>query len=145
MIALACGQRHALSWCFSRRQSPSISAPARLSIVRVEVTEDSVDVLLSRWEKVLGLLGDIRVPLTDVSEVRVVEDPVRQAMGSGIKVGLRLPWFYYVARTIRLDQAFVVRRGTPALSFAVRNRGALKKVLASTPDAEELARRLQRP
>jgi hypothetical protein len=114
-----------------------------LSIVRVRVTEDSVEVLLSRWEKVLGLLRDIKVARADVSEVQVVEDPVRQAMGTGIKVGLRLPWLYYVARTIRLDRAFVVRRGVPGLSFGVRNHGALKQVLASTPDAEELARRLR--
>jgi hypothetical protein len=111
--------------------------------MRVHVTEDSVEVLLSPWEKVLGLLGDIKVPRADVSEVRVVHDPIRQTVGTGLKVGLRLPWLYYVARTIRLDQAFVVRRGVPALSFAVRNRGALSKVLASTPEAEELARRLQ--
>jgi hypothetical protein len=116
----------------------------RVSIVRVRVTEDSVEVLLSRWEKVLGLLGDIRVARADVSEVEVVEDPVRRTMGTGIKVGLRLPWLYYVARTIRLDRAFLVRRGVPGLSFAVRNHGALKHVLVSTPDAEELARQLQR-
>ncbi|HYM53775.1 MAG TPA: hypothetical protein VES97_00320 [Solirubrobacteraceae bacterium] len=116
---------------------------SRLSAMRVEVTEDSVDVFLSPWQKVLGLLGDIRVPRADVGEVRVVEEPLREAMGAGIKVGLRLPWLCYVARTIRLDQAFVVRRGLPALSFSVRNGGALRRVLVSTPDAEELARRLQ--
>lgn len=111
--------------------------------MRVELTEDSLEVRLSLWENVLGLLGNIKVARADVSEVEVVEDPVRQAMSSGIKVGLRLPWLYYVARSIRLDQAFVVRRGTPALSFTVRNKGFLRKVLVSTPDAEELARQLQ--
>jgi hypothetical protein len=63
-------------------------------------------------------------------------------MSAGMKAGLRLPWLYYVCRTIRLDQAFVVRRGLPALSFAVRNHGALRRVLVSTPDAAELARQL---
>jgi len=113
--------------------------------VRVRLTDDSIEVLLSRWEKVLGLMKDIRVPLADVSDVRVVEDPIRAAMGTGLKAGLRLPWLYYVARTIRLDRAFVVRRGVPALSFAVSNHGALRRVLVSTPDAPELARRLQAP
>ena len=111
--------------------------------MRVEVTEDSVEVLLSRWEKVLGLLGDIRVARADVSEVHVVENPVREAMRAGMKAGLRLPWLLFIARTIRLDQAFVVRRGVPGLSFAVRNHGALQRVLVSTPEAQELARRLQ--
>jgi hypothetical protein len=38
-----------------------MSAQAALSIARVKTTEGSVEVLLSRWEKVLGLLGDIKV------------------------------------------------------------------------------------
>jgi hypothetical protein len=115
-----------------------------LSTVRVELSEESLEVRLSFWQKVLGLLGNIKVARADVSDVEVVDDPVRAAMDAGIKVGLRLPWLYYVARTIRLDQAFVVRRGVPALSFAVRNNGALSRVLVSTPDARELARRLRR-
>jgi hypothetical protein len=100
-------------------------------------------VLLARWQKVLGLMKDIRVPLVDVSDVGVVEDPIREALGTGLKVGLRLPWLYYVARTIRLDRAFIVRRGVPALSFAVRNNDPLTSVLVSTRDAEALAKQLQ--
>jgi hypothetical protein len=91
---------------------------------------------------VLGLMKDIRVPLVDVSDVGVVEDPIREALGTGLKVGLRLPWLYYVARTIRLDQVLIVRRRVPALSFAVRNNDPLRSVLVSTPEAEQLARRL---
>jgi hypothetical protein len=111
--------------------------------MRVRVTEDSVEVLLAPWEKVLGLLGNIRVARTDVSDVRVLQEPMREVMSSGIKAGLRLPWLYYVCRTIRLDQAFIVRRGVPALSFAVRNHGALRRVMVSTPGAAELARALE--
>jgi hypothetical protein len=109
----------------------------------VRVTDDSVEVRLARWQKILGLMKDIRVPLADVSEVRVVEDPIRETMGTGLKVGLRLPWLYYVARTIRLDRAFVVRRGVPALSFAVHNHDPLRSVLVSTLEAAELAGRLR--
>jgi hypothetical protein len=110
--------------------------------MRVHLTEDSIEVLLAPWEKVLGLLGNITVPRADVSEVHVVEDPVREAMQAGIKAGLRLPWLYYVCRTIRLDRAFVVRRGVRGLAFAVCNHGALRHVVVSTPEAEELARAL---
>ena len=110
--------------------------------MRVRVSEDSVEVLLAPWERALGLLKNITVARADVSDVRVVQDPMREVAGTGLKVGLRLPWLYYVARTIRLDQAFVVRRGVPALSFAVRGSGPLRKVLVSTPDATELAREL---
>jgi hypothetical protein len=73
----------------------------------------------------------------------VVADPVREAMRSGMKVGLRVPWLMYVARTLRLDQVFVVRRGVPALSFEVRGDGALRRVLVSTREAEEFASRLR--
>jgi hypothetical protein len=107
------------------------------------VTQESVEVLLAPWEKVLGLLGSIRVARGDVSDVQVLEQPLREVRRAGMMAGLRLPGLYYVARTIRLDQAFVVRRGVPALSFAVSNHGALKHVIASTPDARALAQRLQ--
>jgi hypothetical protein len=111
--------------------------------MRVLVTEDSVEVLLSRWQKVLGLMRDVSVARADVHDVEVVEDPIHEAMTSGIKVGLRLPWLYYVARTIRLDRVFVVRRGVAALSFSVRNHDPLRAVLVSTEQAEDLARRLR--
>jgi hypothetical protein len=110
--------------------------------MRVRVSEEAVEVLLAPWEKVLGLMRDIRVPRGDVSDVEVLENPMRAMGGTGLKAGLRLPGLYYVARTIRLDQAWVVRRGLPALSFSVSNRAALRRVIASTPDAHELARQL---
>jgi hypothetical protein len=108
--------------------------------MRARVSEDSVEVLLAPWEKALGLMGDIRVPLEEVSDPQVVADPMRQVMRLGIKVGLRLPWLYFVARTLRLDEAWLVRRGVPALSFSVSNHRRLRRVVVSTPDAEELAR-----
>jgi hypothetical protein len=113
--------------------------------MRVELTPDMLEVRLAWWQKVLGLLKDIRVERSDISDVKVVEEPVREAMSSGIKAGLRLPWLMYVARTIRLDEAFVVRRGVPGLSFAVNNGSHLKRVLVSTRDAQEIARHLKAP
>ena len=123
-----------------RQRSPRVAA--RVGPVRVVLTDDSLEIRLAIWEKALGLLRSIRVPRADVSDVHVVEDPVREAMQAGIKVGLRLPWVYFIARTIALDRAFIVRRGVPALSFAVRNQGNLERVLVSTPHARELAREL---
>jgi hypothetical protein len=108
----------------------------------VHLSEEMIEIRLALMEKVVGLLGNICVPLSDVSDVQVVEDPLHDVMRAGLKVGLRLPWLYYVCRTIRLDQAWVVRRGVPALSFAVRNHGALEHVTVSAPEAHELARRL---
>lgn len=108
----------------------------------MRVSDEAVEVRLARWEKVLGLLGNITVPRADVSDVRVLEEPMRAVMRTGIKVGLRLPWLYFVARTIRLDEAWLVRRRMPALSFAVRNQGALRRVVVCTPEAQALAQRL---
>jgi hypothetical protein len=116
---------------------------ARVEAVRVLLTDTTLEVRLARWEKALGLMRSLDIPRADLSDVEVVEEPVRAAMGTGIKVGLRVPWLYFVARTIGLDRAFVVRRGVPALSFAVANHGALRHVLVSTPDAHQIARELQ--
>src|SRR5450631_1127262 len=111
--------------------------------MRVLLTEESVEVPLARWQKILGLMKSIAVPIADVSDVRVVEDPFKEIKGTGLKAGLRLPRLYYVARTIGLDRAFVVQRGVPAIAFTVRNHGPLTQVLASSPDAAEIAGRLQ--
>jgi hypothetical protein len=114
-----------------------------LPAMRVHLSEENIEVRLALVEKVLGLLGNICVPLADVSDVQVVEDPFHGAMRSGLKVGLRLPWLYYVCRSIRLDQVWAIRRGVLALSFAVHNHGALEHVTVSTPDALELVQRLR--
>jgi hypothetical protein len=108
----------------------------------MRVTADSVEILLSPWQKALGLMKDIRVSRSDVSDVRVVDNAIGEVRGTGLKAGLRLPGFYYVARTIRLDRAFVVRRGVPALSFSVHNHEPLRSVLVSTPEAAQLAQAL---
>jgi hypothetical protein len=113
-----------------------------LPAMRVHLSEEKIEVRLALPEKALGLLRDIRVPLSDISDAQVVESPMRDVMRSGLKIGIRLPWLYYVCRSIRLDQAWAIRRGVPALSFAVRNQGALERVTVSTPDAQELVRRL---
>lgn len=98
---------------------------------------------LSLWEKILGLMGSIRLARGDLTDVQVVENPMRATMRSGtLKVGLRLPWIIYVARSIRLDEAFVVRRGAPGLDLTVANQ-QLRRVVVSTPRAAELAERLR--
>jgi hypothetical protein len=114
-----------------------------VSAVEIRLSDEYIEVRLAVWQKLLGLLRDIRVARADVSDVRVVDEPLREAMSSGIKVGLRLPWLYYVARTIHLDEAFIVRRGVPALSFGVNGDTPLRRVLVSTPEADALVQQLQ--
>jgi hypothetical protein len=111
--------------------------------VRIDISDEYLEVRLSPSQKLLGLMRDIRVARADVSDVHVVADPVREAMRGGIKVGLRVPWLYFIARTIRLDEVFIVRRGVPGLAFAVDNDTVLRKVLLSTHEAGALVRQLQ--
>jgi len=113
--------------------------------MRIEITDSELIVRLAWWQRILGLMRDIRLPRSALGDVELVEDPLYEVIRSGIKVGLRIPWLYYVARTIRLDQAYVVRRGVPALGFSVTNGGPLRRVLLSTPEAEQLVARLRRP
>jgi hypothetical protein len=110
--------------------------------VRLILTPDALEVRLALWQKILGLMRNITIPRSHISRVDVVEDPVREAMRTGLKAGVRLPWLYYACRTVRLDQAFVVRRNVPGLSIELHDQGSLTRVLLSTPEAAELARRL---
>ncbi len=112
--------------------------------MRIVISDEALEVRLSRWQKIVGLMKDIRVPRSQITDAEVVQDPLYEAMSSGLKVGLRLPWLYYVARTIRLDQAFVVKRGLPALGFSIDSESPLKRVLLSSTEAEHLATLLQR-
>lgn len=84
-------------------------------------------------------MGNLVVARSDVLAVRVLEDPMEEVMRAGLKVGLRLPWIYYVCRTIRLDRAWAVRRGVPALAITIRGQRALKQITVSTPAASQLA------
>ncbi len=113
--------------------------------MRIVITDELVEVRLSLWQKVVGLMKDIRLPRSEISDAEVVQDPLCEVMSSGLKIGLRLPWLYYVARTIQLDQAFVVQRGLPALGFSVTNESPLRRVLLSSTEAQELAMLLQSP
>jgi hypothetical protein len=116
-----------------------------VSGVRIELSEQGLEIRLARWEKALGLMRDIRVARADIGDVRLVENPMREAMRGGLKAGLRIPWLLFVARTLRLEQVYIVRRGQPGLSFSVRNHDPLQSVLVSTPRAAELAERMRQP
>jgi hypothetical protein len=111
--------------------------------MRVQIEADAVRIRLSWWQKLFGLMRDITIALPDIDGAEVVENPVSVATRAGIKVGLRLPFLYFAARTLRLDEAFVVRRGVPGLSISIGGDGHLRRALVSTPDAAELASRIE--
>jgi len=110
--------------------------------MRIALSEDSLEIKLAGWQKALGLMRNIHVPRSAIADIQVVADPIHDVLGTGLKVGLRLPGLYYVARTLRLNEAWLVRRGVPALSFSVQDGRVLQRVTVSTPQAEELAQQL---
>jgi len=116
---------------------------ASVSPVKLQVNTNAVDISFSWWEKAVGLLGNVTVPRSDISNVEVIDDAMSLATGAGMKAGLRLPGVIYIARTIHLDELFVVRRNLPALSFSVGGEGKLRRVVLSTPGAGELAKLLR--
>lgn len=124
------------------RRSRALGRRRYCAAVHILLSTETLEVRLARWQKVLGLMRDISIPRAHIGEVQILEDPLREAMRGGLKVGLRLPWLYYACRTINLQEAFIVRRRRPGLSIAVREQGALTRVVLSTPEAADLARRL---
>lgn len=110
--------------------------------MRIILDQERLEIRLAAWEKALGLMGDISVRREDISDVAVLDNGMREAMGSGLKAGLRLPWLRYVARTIALDEAFLVRRRIPTLAFSIADEGRLRRVLVSTPEAARIAAEL---
>jgi hypothetical protein len=113
--------------------------------MRIELDADRLLIRLSPWERVLGLMGDISLPRRHIGSVRVIDDGVAEAMRAGMKAGLRIPYVRFVARTISLERAFIVRRGVPALAVSVEDGGRLREVVVSTPRASELAASLSAP
>ena len=109
----------------------------------MEIGHDAVTVRLAWWQKLLGLMRDIVVPLACIDSAETVEDPLHSVHRAGIKVGLRIPYLYFIARTLRLDEAFLVRRGVPAVSISIGGPGHLRRLLVSVPDATESARRIE--
>jgi hypothetical protein len=122
---------------------PDLQPLDRLAPMQLEIVDGHVEIRLSRAQKILGLMRDVSIPFAEISAAELVENPMREAMSSGLKAGLRIPYVCYVARTIRLDQMFVVRRGVPGLSLSLHGHGHLERVLVSTPEAQALAERLK--
>lgn len=117
-------------------------AAARVPGVKVELDARTLAIRLARWEKTLGLMGDIVVSRGAIADVEAVPEPMRAAMRSGMKAGLRFPWVIYIARSLSLEDAYIVRRNQAGLRFSVDDGGTLKHVLISTPEAPELLKAL---
>jgi hypothetical protein len=109
-------------------------------MAEIRLTDDELHVELTTREKIAGLHGDIRVPVTAVRDVRVEPDALAAVRG------LRAPGLAIPGRTKigtwrgRGARRFVVaRRGVPAVRVTL---GDVKpdELIVSTNDAEAVAR-----
>ena len=94
---------------------------------------------LTTAEKVAGLHGDITVPLSSVTSVRVVTDPVAETRGLRAP-GLAIPGATKIGTWRgRRGKTFVVARsGEPAVEVELAGQ-AFSGLLISTPNAQEAA------
>ncbi|HUR84761.1 MAG TPA: hypothetical protein VMY78_05405 [Solirubrobacteraceae bacterium] len=108
------------------------------------VTESGDLVLgLSRWERLFGFHGDIRVPLSAVEDVTVSHEPWREVRG------LRAPGTGWPGRIAlgtwrrRGGKDFVaIYRGNSAVIVRLRD-GPFRRLLVSCDDADGVAASLR--
>ena len=91
----------------------------------LKVEGDELVLHLSRAEKVEGIHGDLRVPLSAVTGVEVLEDAHRAADVIGVKAGTRIPGVVEVATVLAAGKTVfaAVHRDTPR-GVRVRLSGA---------------------
>lgn len=108
----------------------------------LRVTEQEITVVLSTWEKVAALHGDVRVPRSALRGVQLVDDvltAVRGTLRPGLSV--RGSWAIGTWRH-RHRKDFVVARHTQGLCL-VLSGSPWHAVLVSLPDPEAVAEQLR--
>lgn len=108
----------------------------------IRIDTDTLTVQLSRAEQVAALRRDIRVPLSSITRVTVVEDGLAAARGlraPGLAIPRRTKIGTWRGRGHR--QFICARRGVPAVRVQLSGAGDDELIL-SVPDAEAQAQRL---
>ena len=113
-------------------------------MARMAVTDQELQVILSRREKLAGLHGDFRVPLASVRDVKVEPDALAAVRG------LRAPGLAIPGRTKigtwrrRGSRGFVVaRRDVPAVRVTLTGPG-FDELIVSTEQTDSVADVLRR-
>jgi hypothetical protein len=113
-----------------------------VSMATIEADGDALVVRLQRGEKVLGMLGDLRVPLSSIVAVEAVPDG--RAAVHGRRTGLGGP--QRLIGTWRTDgdgQYVCVRRDQPAVKVTLEGE-RYRTVVIGTDDAAEWAASIDR-
>lgn len=121
--------------------------------MRVELLTDrdapAVVLRLTPLERLGALmLGDVEVPLSQLASACAVDRPWRERPWRGLRVGTGLPYVVLLGRLVvwpgsPADFAAVFGRG-PALVLELLPGAPWRRVIASTPDAGQLAAALQK-
>jgi uncharacterized protein len=109
----------------------------------VTVGAEELVVALTRGEKIAGLRGDVRVPLSAVAGVEVVPDALAAVHGLRLP-GLSLPGVRKIGTWRTRDGAEYVVAARGQAGVRIRLRGHKPaSVLVGTHDAEQLAARVR--
>lgn len=109
----------------------------------LEIVDHQLHVRFSRVERLLGLVRDVRVPLSSVTAVSRLGS---WSEARGLRVGLGLPGICLLGtwRWRGRRQLVALRRGRPALRIWLHGE-KYDELLVSTPEAELLRECLARP
>lgn len=112
-------------------------------MAEVHLTRESLNVVLSPWEKVAALHRDLRLPLAAVTDVDVVADPLAEVTGVRAP-GLHLPRRSKIGTwRSRGRRIFAVAHANePALRIGLAGAG-YDAVIVSVPHAAAVAGRLR--
>jgi len=112
----------------------------------VRITDDSVQVSFAQWEKLLGLVRDITLPLASIRDVEVVPDGYHGTRGMrapGLGIPRRRKLGTWRSRGCR--QLVSVSSGKPAVRICLRQPAdGYTEVLVGAADAAALAAGLDR-
>jgi hypothetical protein len=109
----------------------------------VSISAEQLVIELTTAEKIAGLHGDVRVPVSAVTSVEIVPDALSAVRGLRAP-GLALPGIRKVGtwRSRAGKELVAARRGEAGVRIGLRGQ-KLSSVLVGVQDAEELASRVR--
>jgi hypothetical protein len=117
-------------------------------VAELRVDGDELWLQLTPAEKVEGIHGDLRAPLSAVRRVEVLDDAHRAAgFRAGMKIGTRIPGVVEVGRVrgLRTKRFVAVHRDTPRGVRVVFDGGSFDEWIVGCAEPEALATRISQP
>jgi hypothetical protein len=111
-------------------------------MAQIHLSDNTIHIELSRWEKILGLMGDQTIPRSAITAAALETDPLAatrglRAPGLGVPGSVKVGTWRDKSRTTYVS----IRRSTPAVRIETTGLDH-DAYLVSVPDAAELVHRL---